>query len=104
MAGDLFSVDMAIKMAQKAEGVGERIRIEVAKTSSIARADRERDEKVWTAKLEAKDSQIEFLESKLNPSVWAEIIGHPALWFLAGVAVTIGIVAVVEHRPQPVDR
>ena len=103
IAGDLLSVEMAIKMAQSAANVEERIKIEVAKTSSTAKADRERDQKVHEAEPEAKDDRISFLEDAAERSADRSIFQHPAAWFLYGVGITVLIVAIVEHRPQPSD-
>lgn len=103
MAGDLFSIEMAVNMAQRAQNVDERIKLAVAKTSSTAKADQERDEKIHKAELKAKDDQIVFLEGQVERFWWESPAWLPVA-FLTGVAATIAIVAVVEHRPQPSDQ
>jgi len=73
--GQLMTDDMAIFLGQSAESCAERISIEVAKTASVAEADRKRD-------LAIKDADLRVTEAERNAYKRAAerpLIEHPAI-------------------------
>jgi len=101
-AGQLLTPELALFLGGAAEDCPDRIRVEVQKATgdleidlALAKRLREIDQEGCTAKLEAVQTEESLLE---------QVLTHPALWFVVGVAATVGAYQLASMHIQGVGR
>lgn len=101
--GIIQTVPMALAIGQKASSCPERIRLEVARTSSIARVNREADRRVADVELEGEKRVTQIWKDQAEenePGFW----DHPATWFVVGVVATVGMYWLVRGTDEGANR